>query len=165
MDLLALEFERPDGIASNAVALASMTDLLVALVLQGAPHNYSAAMHVRSAQQGQATAAPAYVRRAEAFMAAHAMEPIRMAAIAAAAGCSVRTLGDAFRRFRGKTTLQALYTIRLEQARSALERGEEDSSVAQVARRYGFSNAGRFKATYRQRFGQMPAETRRQRSR
>ncbi len=47
LDLLALEFQRPDGIASNAVALASMTDLLIPLVLQGTAHNYSDAMHQR----------------------------------------------------------------------------------------------------------------------
>lgn len=159
LDLLALEFQRPDGIASNAVALASMTDLLISLVLEGATHNYSDAMHQR-AGQGRAAAAPAYVRRAEAFMASHSMEPIRMADIASAAGCSIRTLGDAFRRFRGKTTLQALHMFRLEQARAMLARGHEDLTVAQVARRLGFTNMGRFNAAYRQQFGQLPAETR-----
>jgi transcriptional regulator GlxA family with amidase domain len=104
-------------------------------------------------------AAPAYVRRAEAFIAAHAMEPIRMAEIAAAAGCSVRTLGEAFRRFRGKTTLQVLHTIRLDQARAVLARGEAGLSVAQVARRFGFTNAGRFNVAYQHLFGPAPAET------
>jgi transcriptional regulator GlxA family with amidase domain len=151
LDFLAREFQRLDGVASNPVALASMTDLLIALVLGGAPHNYTERMG-----RGPAAAVPAYLRRAEDFMSSHCAEPLRMAQVAIAAGCSVRSLGVVFRDFRGKTPLQALHAIRLEQARRELTRA--GASVATVARRYGFTNAGRFKAAFCRRFGEAPSE-------
>ncbi|QCI63676.1 AraC family transcriptional regulator [Phreatobacter stygius] len=153
LDLVMHEFARPDGVASNPAALASMTDLLISLVLRGAPHNYADRL-----DRGPAGAVPAYIRRAEDFMRANCTEPVRMAHVAAAAGCSVRTLGAVFRQFRGKTPLGALHAIRLEQAHAVLSLGAADASVATVARRYGFTNAARFTSAFRRRFGKTPSE-------
>jgi AraC-like DNA-binding protein len=33
------------------------------------------------------------------------------------------------------------------------------ATIAEVSRRYGFTNPGRFTAAYRRRFGESPAET------
>ncbi len=154
------EFERPDGVASNAVALASMTDLIVALALRAAPHNYVAQL-----EMGAPAAVPRHVRRAEEFMREHCAEPLRIADVAAAAGCSVRTLSDVFRRFRGKTPLAALHMMRLEQVHAELRlgaAGHPGATVGSVARRYGFTNASRFAAAFRRRFGETPAEVVRQ---
>lgn len=160
LDFVMYEFARPDGLASNPVALASMTDLLVSLALRGAPHNYADQL-----DRGPAGAIPAYVRRAEDFMRANCVEPIRIAQVAAAAGCSVRTLGAVFRQFRGKTPLGALHAIRLEQAHGVLSLGSTGASVATVARRYGFTNSARFTIAFRRRFGEMPSEVVRRASR
>ena len=151
--LLMQEFERPDGVASNAVALASMTDFLVTLALHAAPNNYSDQLAI-----GPASAVPAYVRRAEDFMRAHCAEPLRLSDVAAAAGCSVRTLGDVFRRFCGRTPLAALHRIRLEQVHAELSLGATGDTVGTVARRYGFTNSSRFTIAFRRRFGEAPSE-------
>jgi AraC-like DNA-binding protein len=150
------EFERPDGVAGNAVALASMTEFLATLILRGVPHNYADRFPT-----GPAGAVPAYVRRAEDFMRAHCAGPIRMADVAAAARCSVRTLGEVFRRFRDTTPLAALHAIRLEEVRTELGSGgtqDDGAAIAAVARRYGFTNASRFGAAFRRRFGEAPAD-------
>jgi AraC-like DNA-binding protein len=52
----------------------------------------------------------------------------------------------------------------LDQARAELSRGANSISVVEIARSYGFTNAGRFTAEYRRRFGESPAETTRRRS-
>jgi AraC-like DNA-binding protein len=155
LDFLIGELRRPDGLASNPIAVASATDLMHALVLGGIPHNYMARL-----EAGRTGATPAYLRRAEAFMREHAGTPLRMAEVADAAGCGVRTLSDVFRRFRETTPLKALHAIRLECVRDALHRDATDSSVGDIARRFGFTNAGRFTRSYRQRFAETPAETR-----
>jgi AraC-like DNA-binding protein len=150
------EFAKPDGLAGNAVALASMTDFLVTLALRAAPHNYADRLDA-----GPAVVVPRHVRRAEAFMREHCAEPLRIAEVAAAAGCSVRTLGDVFRRFRGTTPLEALHMARLDQVHAELRRGatlDDGASIAMVARRYGFTNASRFAAAFRRRFGEAPAD-------
>jgi len=154
LDGVIAEFRSEAGVADNPVALAAMTDLLVALLLRAVPHSYSAEMEAAAS-----CAVPAYVRRGEAYMRTHGDRPIRIADVAAAAGCSVRNLNDVFRRFRGTTPLAALHGIRLESVRAALLAGAQGESAAAVARRYGFTNASRFAAAYRRRFGEAPVET------
>ena len=116
LDFVMHEFQQADGVTSNPVAMASMTDHLLSLVLRGAPHNYSDRM-----DRGGG-AVPAYIRRAEDFMRAHCAEPIRIAQVAEAAGCSVGTLGVSFKNFRGQTPLSALHAIRLERAHEEITR-------------------------------------------
>ena len=153
LDFVMHEFQRPGGVADNAVALASTTDLLTTLILRGAQNNYSDQLAF-----GPATAVPVYVRRAEDFMRAHCAEPIRIADVAAAAGCSVRTLGDVFPRFRGKTPLAALHMIRLEQVHAELSQGANGDTVGTAARRYGFTNASRFNVAFGRHFGESPRD-------
>ena len=152
-DLVMEEFALPDGLADTPVALATMTDLLSRLVLVALPHNHRARIEARGA-----AAVPAYVRRTEDFMRAHAAEPIRMAEVAAAAGCSLRTLDGVFRQFRDTTPLAALHGIRLKQVHRELSLGTTDAPSAAIARRHGFTNASRFAAAFRRRFGETPAE-------
>jgi len=160
IDFLMGEIKRQDGVADNPVALASLTDLMVSLVLRGIPHNY-----LERLGSGRFGAVPAYVRRADDFMRANAAVPIRMEQVAAAAGCSVRTLNEVFRQFRDTTPLAALHTIRLEQARAELNQNVTGASIGEISRCYGFTNPGRFAAAYRRRFGESPADTVRRGSR
>jgi AraC-like DNA-binding protein len=160
IDFLTHEIRRHGGVADNPIALASLTDLMVSLVLRGLPHNY-----LERLENGRFGAVPVYVRRAEDFMRAHAAVPIRMEQVAAAAGCSVRTLDAVFRRFRDTTPLAALHAIRLDQVHAELNQTVTGASVGEISRCYGFTNPGRFTAAYRRRFGESPAETVRRRSR
>lgn len=153
LDFVMQEFKRRDGMASNPAALASMTDLLISLVLRAAPHNYTYRLDMR-----RAGAVPVHVRRAEDFMRANCAEPLRMTQVAAAAGCSVRSLNAVFRHFRDKTPLDALRAIRLEQAHRDLILGADGASVATVARRYGFTNSARFAIAFLRRFGEAPPD-------
>ena len=143
------EFARKDGMAAQPVALAAFTDLFIQTALRELPHN--GRERLRRPAGG---ITPGHLRRAEAFMWAQADAPIGLAEIAAAAGCSVRTLQNAFRLFRDTTPHRALQEVRLEQAREALRRGEV--AVAAVARRFGFSHVGRFAASYARQFGEKP---------
>lgn len=154
LDILMLDMSRGDGIADNAVALVSFTDLVMTLVLRGLPHNHLERLENR----GPRAAIPAYIRRAEDFMQAHADAPIRLAQVADAAGCSVRTLEVAFRRFRDTTPLAALRAIRLEHVHAELSQNANGQSLPQIARRFGFTNAARFATAYRRRFGEASLE-------
>jgi AraC-like DNA-binding protein len=154
IDFLMGEIRRHDGVADNPVALASLTDLVVSLVLRGLAHNY-----LERLGSGRFGAVPGYVRRAEDFMRANAAVPVRMEQVAAAAGCSVRTLNAVFRQFRETTPLAALHSIRLEQVRAELTHPATGASIGEVSRRYGFTNFGRFTAAYRRRFGESPTVT------
>ena len=150
---LASELRRLNGLASSAMALASLTDLILQTLLHALPHSYSDRL-----AHGPNGATPGILSRAASFMHAHACEPLRMAQVAQAAGCGVRTLNVVYSRFRSTTPMAALRVIRLARARDELVRGG-DTRVADIAIRYGFSNAGRFASAYHRQFGELPSET------
>ena len=99
------------------------------------------------------------VRRAEAYMQGHVEEAMCLADIAQAAGVPVRTLLDAFKRFRDHTPMQYLKEMRLELARRRLQRPEAATRVSAVALDCGFVHLGRFSQAYSRRFGESPSVT------
>ena len=153
---LEQELRDPFGLTTEPVAFESFTDLLVQTILSRLQHNYSARL-----RRSVGAAVPAHLRRAEAFMYASADRPIRLADIAAAAGCSLSALQAAFRRFRDTTALGALRDIRLRRARETLLKANDDEATGTIARRFGFTNPSRFIAAYGRCFGERPSETRR----
>jgi AraC-like DNA-binding protein len=153
VELFVVELRRHDGLASNPLALALFKDLFMRIMLHGLRHNYSERLAPRPAAP-----APVYLHRAESFMHAHADRPLRMHDVAAAAGCSVRTLNDVYLHFRDTTPLNALRIIRLNQLRAALYSGG-DLTFAALARRYGFSNTTRLAKAYSRQFRESPSET------
>lgn len=103
------------------------------------------------------TLVPGVIKRAEKFMRTNASEQITAEILAGVAGCSSRTLQNAFRTFSSTTPMEALRNIRLEYARNDLK--GKKNSVTQVALKYGFSNPGRFAALYNEKFNEKPSRT------
>lgn len=102
----------------------------------------------------------AITRRAIAEMRAHLAEPISIPDIAQACGVSLRGLQTIFERELGVSPLLHLRQLRMEAARAALmTEAENGTTVAEVARRFGYSNSGRFSTHYRNEFGESPAST------
>ncbi|OQP87380.1 transcriptional regulator [Rhizobium rhizosphaerae] len=131
-----------------------LRDGLISLLFNGLGHNRSAP----SPRPGTVDA-PAPVRRAQAFIEAHAAHPITTAEIATAAGLSLRSLQDAFRKARGMTLIEALQAARLEKLRAKLLRPEEALTVADAVFDCGLGHLGRAAAAYRNRYGETPSQT------
>lgn len=129
--------------------------LLVTLLLAGQPHRYQS-------RQPESALMPRTVKRAQAFIAQNACEPITLADIAKAAGVPVRTLLDGFQRFADTSPMQLVRESRLERARERLLQAQETEHVADIALACGFANLGRFAGAYRERFGEAPSDTLRQ---
>lgn len=105
--------------------------------------------------------APAAVRRAAAYIEAHASHPIRLANIAEAAGTRPRTLQHAFKRHYGTTPVGYLTRVRLEGAHRDLQAADptRGATVAAIARRWGFASPSRFGVIYRTSYGHPPGHT------
>jgi transcriptional regulator GlxA family with amidase domain len=103
--------------------------------------------------------ASACVRRAEEYIEAHAEQPLRLGEIAQAAGVPVRTLLDAFSRFREVSPMQHLRDVRLERVRNRLLAAGPGTRVTSVALDCGFVHLGRFSSLYQERFGESPSQT------
>ncbi len=103
---------------------------------------------------------PAAVRRAAAFIDAHADQPITLADIAAAAGTTGRAVQSAF-RYYGMTATRYLRRVRLARAHQQLRAADPASgvTVAAVARQWGWASPSQFSAAYRRQFGLPPSQT------
>ncbi|MFC5697752.1 AraC family transcriptional regulator [Pseudomonas sp. GCM10022186] len=105
--------------------------------------------------------APACLRRAMAFIDEQAGQPLTLAAIAAAAHCSVRTLQRAFRQWRDIGVMRYVKEVRLQRVREALLEPEQAASITEIASRWGFVHLGQFAVDYRKAYGERPSDTRR----
>jgi AraC-like DNA-binding protein len=89
------------------------------------------------------------------------MQPLlRVAEICAALGVPDRTLRSVCPEYLGVSPSGYLRLHRMQQVHRALRSGNPDAaSVAEVARRYGVRDLGRFAANYRALFGELPFAT------
>lgn len=114
-------------------------------------------------ETGARGAAPRYVRKAERLMEERAHEAPSVADIAAQLGISARSLSEGFRRFRGVTPHEYLTARRLDGLRKALEEAPPGQTVSSIAGARGYVNLTAMTAFYRQRFGETPSQTLRNR--
>ena len=100
------------------------------------------------------------VGRATAFIDAHLADPLSVGDIARAARLSVRGLQNAFARVLDTTPAAYVRGARLAAVRAELVAAEPpQTTVADVARRWGFAHLPRFAQHYRAEFGEQPSET------
>lgn len=104
-------------------------------------------------------AAPLRIRRAIDYVNAHLCDDMRLAEIAAAAGCSLRLLQLAFREHLATTISGYILRLRLSKAHACLTRPQPGDSVTSVALACGFSHLGQFALAYRERYGERPSTT------
>jgi AraC-like DNA-binding protein len=104
---------------------------------------------------------PAALRRAVAYIDAHAGEAITLGDIAVAARVRVRALQHSFAHHHQTTSMGYLRRVRLERAHRDLQAADPSlgSTVIQIAHRWGFATSSRFAALYRRTYGVDPAHT------
>jgi AraC-like DNA-binding protein len=98
--------------------------------------------------------------RFEAARASHFDQKHSAREIAAALGVSARSLRQCCKEYLDMTADRYLRARRLQTARRALRHADaREASVSEVARRHGFGQRGRFAASYRALFGELPSAT------
>ncbi len=119
-----------------------------------------------AAQPNSTTAAipvPVGSRAVRRVLAAIETEPERawrLADLAATAGVSARSLQEAFQRELGSTPLEQLRLVRLARARRDLLAADpRQTSVTDIAARWGFFHLGRFSQVYRETYRELPSRT------
>ncbi len=149
----------PEVIAHPEVTRALEQELINALITCLRPDGPLQTRPV-SARRG------AVMNRFEEVLAAHADRPLPMPELCMEIGVSQRTLRLCCAEFLGMSPVRYLRLRRLKLARGALRKADpETTSVAAVARRYGFTEFGRFASVYRAVYGETPSTTLRMRSR
>ncbi len=147
----------PDSALANPLVYGTALDLAASVAVATFPNTANSVGHL--AEPGRV--APAALRRAVAFVDAHAHEPVTVEDIAEAAGISSRGLQAAFARHADSTPMAYLRRVRLERAHRDLLAADpaRGDTVADVARRWGFASLSRFAAVYREEYGRSPRHT------
>ena len=98
--------------------------------------------------------------RFEEALATQSDRPLQVPELCAAIGVPERTLRVSCAEFLGMAPTRYIRLRRLNMVRAALRRADPaTASVAELARRYGFTELGRFAAAYRTVFGETPSTT------
>jgi AraC-like DNA-binding protein len=98
--------------------------------------------------------------RFEEVLAEHLSRPLRMPDLSELIGVSDRTLRSCCAEFLGVSPSRYVLLRRLKQVRRALREADPNMvNVAELARRCGFTESGRFAEMYHSAFGEAPSTT------
>lgn len=153
--LVAAEFGNDTGLLREPLIVQQLQDSLTIGLLLAVDH----ADHDLLTRQPLAFR-PQPVRRAVDAIQADPRRPFTLAELAALSGVTGRTLQACFRRYLGCTPMGYLRDVRLACAHEELRASDPGlTTVADVARRWGFAHLGRFATSYRTRYGTHPHRT------
>jgi len=155
VELLRAELAEPGSLLRSGMGQDQMEEFLMSSLLYGHRSTYSSLLCGSGAPpECQAVTA------AKQFIEMNLPDRLLLAAIAEAAGVSVRTLQAAFRSQLRTTPVAYIRSRRLDRARAELAGALPGSlTVTDVATRWGITHLGRFAAEYRARFGESPSHT------
>lgn len=155
-DLLTLLVGAVDTATSpSSIALREFERLLISQLILGQPNNYRDEL---DSHPRPTVARP--VARAAELIEAHAHEPLTVDDIAVAVGVGTRGLQQGFRRYYDTTPTAFLRDVRLRRVRTELMQADPaETTVTDIAARWGFLHPGRFSVVYRRRFGETPSQT------
>jgi AraC-like DNA-binding protein len=95
----------------------------------------------------------------EKYIQARLCAPVSLSDLATATGVSVRSLNTLCHQHYGAAPMDVLRNIRLDAAREQLQTSD-NNNITDVAFAFGFAHLGRFSAYYKNRFGELPKQTR-----
>lgn len=159
LHFLADETDDPSFDFENNIIMNNWESLLLSQLLFAQPNSYSDLLRMRPASN----VLPYHVKRARDYIHAHAHESITLENLASQAGCGYRALQVAFRDALALSPTAYLKQVRLTRIRDELLAAGDSTTIAQVARKWGFHHLGRLSSAYRQQFGELPSETLRRR--
>ncbi len=143
--------------ARQPVITAGMANLLAGAVLECYPSNLTEQYPAGD------LALPETLKEAVAFIHRHAAEDIGINDIADAVHLTPRAVQYLFRRQLDTTPTEYMRRVRLGHAHQELMTATvPDSTVTEIAQRWGFAHTGRFAVLYRRTYGQSPHTTLRQ---
>ncbi len=148
------DFEQPNATLENPVIMTMFEQFIMTGLLLAHPHTCSARLRPR-----ETSISPRDVKRTIDYMESNLDAPVTLSDIVKVAGVPGRTLFKHFQEWKGVSPMRYMRNARFQRAREALALARAETSVADIAVRYGFNHMGRFSVEYRKRFGESPSET------
>jgi AraC-like DNA-binding protein len=141
--------------AQRPLIVTAVIELLVAATLECFPSNFTGGEDLLCNAE-----LPAALKGAVAFIQQHAGRGIGINDVAASVGLTPRAVQYLFRQQLDTTPTEYLRRIRLHHARRDLiARNHSETTVSEIAQRWGFAHTGRFAVLYRETYGESPHNT------
>jgi AraC-like DNA-binding protein len=148
------QLDGPDSLMRHAVVWEPLVESVIHGLLLVAEHPYRQALAMPAAP-GQ----PAAVRDAMDIIETTPHLPLTISALADQCHVSVRTLQQGFQRHLGMSPMAYLRAVRLRHAHRDLRSADPAlTTVAMIARRWGFTHLGRFATAHKTTYGQTPLQ-------
>jgi AraC-like DNA-binding protein len=155
LDTVADALDHRSGLATHPRTSRHLERLLIDGLLLGQPHNYSEALHAPGPPGPRGA-----ISLALDLLHDRPGDPWTTSTLAREVHVSVRSLQEGFKRDVGTPPMTYLREIRLQRVRAILESAAPwSTTVEAVASRHGFVHMGRFAASYRATFGEVPSAT------
>jgi AraC-like DNA-binding protein len=145
----------PGGLLSQPLVAAPLAESMLNGFVLAASHSHADAL------AGPVVAArPASVRTAIDLIESDPQAPLTLTLLATRCGVGPRTLQKGFQQHLGMSPMEYVRDVRLRRAHEELRAADPSAeSVADVARRWGFTHLGRFAAAHEAKYGQKPLRT------
>jgi AraC-like DNA-binding protein len=152
---LHAEGVRSGGLICHRPIAEELGRALVHGLLLLLPHSHRAEL-----DRPAGTALPSSTRRVTRAIDAQPERPFTVRELAEIGRVSIRTLQERFRADLGLSPMAYLRQVRLVRAHDLLRHSShEETTVADIAFRCGFTHVSRFSGAYRSRFGVLPSHT------
>lgn len=152
---VVLALQSPDGLSIHPMLSASLSSSIMTGLLLAADHPYREALDAWTQPLP-----PTSVRRAIAYIEEHAHEPLTVVDVCVALTCGVRGLQSSFKKHLNITPVAYIKRVRMDRAHSMLRfANPRTTTVAEIARTWGFTQPGRFATEYREIYGVSPSVT------
>ncbi|VBA45663.1 HTH-type transcriptional regulator CdhR [Mycobacterium attenuatum] len=144
------------SVAESPLVVATAADHLAATLLSAFPNTALADPTIEDRRDST----PTLLRRAVAYVDENAHSDICLTAIAEAIYVTPRALQYMFRKHMDCTPMEYVRRVRLHGAhQQLLTSTRTETTVAEIARRWGFDHASRFAVYYRAAYGRSPHQT------
>ncbi|GBG36534.1 hypothetical protein NJB14197_10990 [Mycobacterium montefiorense] len=153
--VFAQELFRTDSALSQPLVATPFVDSLLHALLLAADHPYRDVLAERTK-----LVAPHSIRPAVDIIESEPHLPLTITSLAAECHVSSRALQQSFVRHMGMSPMTYLRQVRLRRAHEELINADPSvETVASIAKRWGYTNPGRFAAAHAARYGETPAAT------
>lgn len=155
MSHMTKQLNLPSSSLRNAMVQTQAESLLLGTMLINLDHNYRAELLSETS-----TPKPHYIKKAQAYIHENAHKALTPQEVAQEACISLRSIYAGFQAFLHCTPMAYIKGVKLDKIHEELKNAPgHETSVAEVASRYGISSLGNFAASYRRRFGELPRDT------
>ncbi|MCV7422093.1 helix-turn-helix transcriptional regulator [Mycobacterium yunnanensis] len=160
---------RVAAVVDHVVAMAALADIATHPLIVSATQNHVAATMLtafpndaerETTIEDRHDSTPVLLRRAIAFLEDNAYRDIALTDVAESVFVTPRALQYMFRKHRDQTPMEYLRRVRLHHVHLELIAADRaHTTVAAIARAWGFAHMGRFAVYYRTEYGESPHQT------